>query len=138
MCFPGALGQRQGVSFILFFWGGVPLLLGSTWQEKVSTVRSYMKNHTMAPTALLLSALDETACEWGFRSASGSCSLKHPPGPRSIQLFLKQQHIHYMSSSVMDHRNSEGEGSSFSGLQNKEAKELQASGASPWATREME
>lgn len=38
----------------------------------------------------------------------------------------------------MDHRNSEGEGRSFSGLQNKKAKELQANGASPWATREMD
>lgn len=42
---------------------------GSTWQEKVSTVRSYMKNHTMAPTALLLSALDETAWLFNLRSS---------------------------------------------------------------------
>ncbi|ERE65070.1 xaa-Pro aminopeptidase 2-like protein [Cricetulus griseus] len=42
---------------------------GSTWQEKVSTVRSYMKNHAMAPTGLLLSALDETA--WLFNLRSG-------------------------------------------------------------------
>ncbi|XP_057615855.1 xaa-Pro aminopeptidase 2 isoform X2 [Chionomys nivalis] len=42
---------------------------GSTWQEKVSTVRSFMKNHTEAPTALLLSALDETAWLFNLRSS---------------------------------------------------------------------
>ncbi|CAH6779968.1 xaa-Pro aminopeptidase 2 [Phodopus roborovskii] len=42
---------------------------GSTWQEKVSTIRSYMKNHTMAPTGLLLSALDETAWLFNLRSS---------------------------------------------------------------------
>lgn len=42
---------------------------GSTWQEKVSTVRSYMKNHAMAPTAVLLSALDETAWLFNLRSS---------------------------------------------------------------------
>uniref|UniRef100_A0A8C5L4H3 Xaa-Pro aminopeptidase 2 n=1 Tax=Jaculus jaculus TaxID=51337 RepID=A0A8C5L4H3_JACJA len=41
---------------------------GSTWQEKVSSIRSHMKNHTMAPTALLLSALDETAWLFNLRS----------------------------------------------------------------------
>lgn len=42
---------------------------GSTWQEKVTTVRSYMQNHTMAPTGLLLSALDETAWLFNLRSS---------------------------------------------------------------------
>ncbi|XP_005076904.1 xaa-Pro aminopeptidase 2 [Mesocricetus auratus] len=42
---------------------------GSTWQEKVSTIRSSMKNHTMAPTGLLLSALDETAWLFNLRSS---------------------------------------------------------------------
>ncbi|KAL1766088.1 xaa-Pro aminopeptidase 2 [Sigmodon hispidus] len=42
---------------------------GSTWQEKVSTIRSYMVNHTMAPTGLLLSALDETAWLFNLRSS---------------------------------------------------------------------
>ncbi|CAO2622386.1 Xaa-Pro aminopeptidase 2 [Lemmus lemmus] len=42
---------------------------GSTWQDKVSTVRSYMKNHSMAPTGLLLSALDETAWLFNLRSS---------------------------------------------------------------------
>lgn len=39
------------------------LLLGSSWQEKVSGIRSQMQKHREAPTAVLLSALDETACE---------------------------------------------------------------------------
>ncbi|OBS79001.1 hypothetical protein A6R68_18611 [Neotoma lepida] len=42
---------------------------GSTWQEKVSTIRSYMQNHTRAPTGLLLSALDETAWLFNLRSS---------------------------------------------------------------------
>lgn len=42
---------------------------GSTWQEKVSTIRSYMQNHTMAPTGVLLSALDETAWLFNLRSS---------------------------------------------------------------------
>ncbi|XP_028743206.1 xaa-Pro aminopeptidase 2 [Peromyscus leucopus] len=42
---------------------------GSTWQEKVTAVRSYMQNHTMAPTGLLLSALDETAWLFNLRSS---------------------------------------------------------------------
>lgn len=42
---------------------------GSTWQEKVSTIRSNMQNHTMAPTGVLLSALDETAWLFNLRSS---------------------------------------------------------------------
>ncbi|XP_052027456.1 xaa-Pro aminopeptidase 2 [Apodemus sylvaticus] len=42
---------------------------GSTWQEKVSTIRSFMQNHTKAPTAVLLSALDETAWLFNLRSS---------------------------------------------------------------------
>uniref|UniRef100_A0A8C6RAZ3 Xaa-Pro aminopeptidase 2 n=1 Tax=Nannospalax galili TaxID=1026970 RepID=A0A8C6RAZ3_NANGA len=42
---------------------------GSTWREKVSVIRSYMQNHTMAPTGLLLSALDETAWLFNLRSS---------------------------------------------------------------------
>lgn len=77
---------KDNVCHSYFLW--VPLLLGSTWQEKVSTIRSYMQNHTMAPTGVLLSALDETACEWGFVNMSGSGSPK-PPGPCDIEIFLK-------------------------------------------------
>ncbi|KFO21955.1 Xaa-Pro aminopeptidase 2 [Fukomys damarensis] len=35
---------------------------GSTWQDKVSDIRSQMQKHSKAPTAVLLTALDETAC----------------------------------------------------------------------------
>ncbi|XP_028622836.1 xaa-Pro aminopeptidase 2 [Grammomys surdaster] len=42
---------------------------GSTWQEKVSTIRNYMQNHSKAPTAVLLSALDETAWLFNLRSS---------------------------------------------------------------------
>uniref|UniRef100_A0A8C6I5E5 X-prolyl aminopeptidase (aminopeptidase P) 2, membrane-bound n=1 Tax=Mus spicilegus TaxID=10103 RepID=A0A8C6I5E5_MUSSI len=68
---------------------------GSTWQEKVSAVRSYMVHHAKTPTGVLLSALDETACEWGFLNMGRSGSPKLP-GPCNIQLFLKQQHIHQL------------------------------------------
>lgn len=53
-----------------FLWA--PLLLGSTWQEKVSGIRSQMQAHSKAPTAVLLSALDETACECGFMDTNGA------------------------------------------------------------------
>ncbi|XP_021043774.1 xaa-Pro aminopeptidase 2 [Mus pahari] len=42
---------------------------GSTWQEKVSTVRSYMEHHAKTPTGVLLSALDETAWLFNLRSS---------------------------------------------------------------------
>ncbi|XP_042538331.1 xaa-Pro aminopeptidase 2 [Dipodomys spectabilis] len=42
--------------------------IGSTWQEKVSDIRSQMQKHSMAPTAVLLSALDETAWLFNLRS----------------------------------------------------------------------
>lgn len=42
---------------------------GSTWQEKVSTIRSYMQDHPKAPTGVLLSALDETAWLFNLRSS---------------------------------------------------------------------
>ncbi|XP_003796978.1 xaa-Pro aminopeptidase 2 [Otolemur garnettii] len=41
---------------------------GNTWQEKVSNIRSQMQNHLKAPTAVLLSALDETAWLFNLRS----------------------------------------------------------------------
>uniref|UniRef100_A0A8C9QFI7 Xaa-Pro aminopeptidase 2 n=1 Tax=Spermophilus dauricus TaxID=99837 RepID=A0A8C9QFI7_SPEDA len=41
---------------------------GSTWQEKVSGIRSQMQAHSKAPTAVLLSALDETAWLFNLRS----------------------------------------------------------------------
>lgn len=56
------------------------LLLGSTWQEKVSSIRSQMQKHHKAPTALLLSALDETACEYRF---SDTCRHLGPPNPQA-------------------------------------------------------
>ncbi|XP_047391877.1 xaa-Pro aminopeptidase 2 isoform X2 [Sciurus carolinensis] len=42
---------------------------GSTWQEKVSGIRSQMQMHSEAPTAVLLSALDETAWLFNLRSS---------------------------------------------------------------------
>ncbi|XP_055963721.1 xaa-Pro aminopeptidase 2 [Sorex fumeus] len=41
---------------------------GSTWQEKVSGIRSQMLKNRKAPTAVLLSALDETAWLFNLRS----------------------------------------------------------------------
>nr|XP_058147044.1 xaa-Pro aminopeptidase 2 isoform X2 [Dasypus novemcinctus] len=41
---------------------------GSTWQDKVSSIRSQMQKHRKAPTAVLLSALDETAWLFNLRS----------------------------------------------------------------------
>ncbi|XP_053548036.1 xaa-Pro aminopeptidase 2 [Bombina bombina] len=41
--------------------------VGSTWQEKISTVRSQMRAHTQKPTAVLLSALEETAWLFNLR-----------------------------------------------------------------------
>lgn len=42
---------------------------GSTWQEKVSNIRSQMQKHRKAPTAVLLSMLDETAWLFNLRSS---------------------------------------------------------------------
>uniref|UniRef100_A0A8D1JD93 Xaa-Pro aminopeptidase 2 n=1 Tax=Sus scrofa TaxID=9823 RepID=A0A8D1JD93_PIG len=42
---------------------------GSTWQEKVSNIRSQMQKHHERPTAVLLSALDETAWLFNLRSS---------------------------------------------------------------------
>ncbi|XP_075395226.1 xaa-Pro aminopeptidase 2 [Tenrec ecaudatus] len=42
---------------------------GSTWQEKISGIRSQMQKHRRAPTAVLLSALDETAWLFNLRSS---------------------------------------------------------------------
>ncbi|XP_006204058.1 xaa-Pro aminopeptidase 2 [Vicugna pacos] len=42
---------------------------GSTWQEKVSDIRSQMQKRHEAPTAVLLSALDETAWLFNLRGS---------------------------------------------------------------------
>ncbi|KAM5290208.1 xaa-Pro aminopeptidase 2 isoform 2-T3 [Glossophaga mutica] len=42
---------------------------GSTWQEKVSSIRSQMQKHPKAPTAVLLSMLDEIAWLFNLRSS---------------------------------------------------------------------
>ncbi|XP_019060648.1 xaa-Pro aminopeptidase 2 isoform X3 [Fukomys damarensis] len=42
---------------------------GSTWQDKVSDIRSQMQKHSKAPTAVLLTALDETAWLFNLRSS---------------------------------------------------------------------
>lgn len=39
------------------------LLPGSSWQEKVAGIRQQMEQHVRRPTAVLLSGLEETACE---------------------------------------------------------------------------
>lgn len=38
-------------------------LPGSSWQEKVAGIRQQMEQHVRRPTAVLLSGLEETACE---------------------------------------------------------------------------
>lgn len=38
-------------------------LPGSSWQEKVAGIRQRMEQHARHPTAVLLSGLEETACE---------------------------------------------------------------------------
>uniref|UniRef100_A0AAR2L1A2 X-prolyl aminopeptidase (aminopeptidase P) 2, membrane-bound n=1 Tax=Pygocentrus nattereri TaxID=42514 RepID=A0AAR2L1A2_PYGNA len=38
--------------------------IGVTWQNKVDQIRGQMMDNPYKPTALLLSALDETACKW--------------------------------------------------------------------------
>uniref|UniRef100_A0A8I4A3A0 Xaa-Pro aminopeptidase n=1 Tax=Callithrix jacchus TaxID=9483 RepID=A0A8I4A3A0_CALJA len=45
------------------------LSIGSTWQEKVSGVRSQMQKHQKTPTAVLLSALEETAWLFNLRAS---------------------------------------------------------------------
>lgn len=57
-----------------------PLLQGNTWQKKVSDIRSQMQKHPKAPTAVLLSALDETACECGLMDTGGRLG---PPKPQA-------------------------------------------------------
>ncbi|XP_046938091.1 xaa-Pro aminopeptidase 2 [Lynx rufus] len=42
---------------------------GNTWQKKVSDIRSQMQKHPKAPTAVLLSALDETAWLFNLRGS---------------------------------------------------------------------
>ncbi|KAM8896690.1 xaa-Pro aminopeptidase 2 isoform 2-T2 [Lycaon pictus] len=42
---------------------------GSTWKEKVSDIRSQMQKHRKGPTAVLLSALDETAWLFNLRGS---------------------------------------------------------------------
>ena len=39
-----------------------------SWQEKVEHIRSLMRESPYEPTAVLLSALDETACECIFNT----------------------------------------------------------------------
>nr|XP_060612311.1 xaa-Pro aminopeptidase 2 isoform X1 [Anolis sagrei ordinatus] len=41
--------------------------IGSTWQEKVSHIRTQMENHNRKPTAVLLSGLEETAWLFNLR-----------------------------------------------------------------------
>jgi len=41
----------------------VCLFAERSWQMKVEHIRSLMRDNPYEPTALLLSALDETACE---------------------------------------------------------------------------
>uniref|UniRef100_A0A8B9D298 X-prolyl aminopeptidase 2 n=1 Tax=Anser cygnoides TaxID=8845 RepID=A0A8B9D298_ANSCY len=48
---------------------------GSSWQEKVAGIRQQMAEHTRRPTAVLLSGLEETACDWGS-GATGLFNLR--------------------------------------------------------------
>lgn len=66
---------------VFFFFS---LLPGSTWQDKVADIRNQMQQHSKAPTAVLLSALDETACEWGSEYPGGPYpQFSKPPGPKA-------------------------------------------------------
>lgn len=73
---------------LCFLWA--PLLLGSTWQEKVADIRSQMQKHRKGPTAVLLSALDETACEYGLVDTGRAPGPPQPPcllGPAALDSF---------------------------------------------------
>lgn len=85
---------------------------GNTWQEKVSVIRSLMKNHTMAPTGLLLSALDETAWLFNLRSSD----IPYNPffysytllTDSSIRLFVNKSRftpetLQYLNTGCTDH-----------------------------------
>ncbi|XP_032963987.1 xaa-Pro aminopeptidase 2 isoform X4 [Rhinolophus ferrumequinum] len=80
---------------------------GSTWQEKVSSIRSQMQKHHKAPTAVLLSALDETAWLFNLRSSD----IPYNPffysytllTDSSIRLFVNKSRfnsetLHYLNS----------------------------------------
>ncbi|XP_010850453.1 PREDICTED: xaa-Pro aminopeptidase 2-like [Bison bison bison] len=58
---------KEKVGHSCFLWAlSFP---GSTWQEKVAGIRSQMQKHHKAPTAVLLSALDETAWLFNLRGS---------------------------------------------------------------------
>ncbi|KAF6091819.1 X-prolyl aminopeptidase 2 [Phyllostomus discolor] len=84
---------------------------GSTWQEKVSSIRSQMEKHPKAPTAVLLSMLDETAWLFNLRSSD----ILYNPffysytllTNSSIRLFVDKSRINsktlqYLNSSCTD------------------------------------
>nr|XP_017519342.1 xaa-Pro aminopeptidase 2 isoform X1 [Manis javanica] len=71
---------------------------GSNWQEKVSAIRSQMQKHHNAPTAVLLSSLDETAWLFNLRGSD----IPYNPffysytllTNSSIRLFVNKSHLH--------------------------------------------
>lgn len=80
---------KEKVGHSCFLWAlSFP---GSTWQEKVAGIRSQMQKHPEAPTAVLLSALDETACEYRSVGAGRAWLPLEPPsflGPAAMTMYL--------------------------------------------------
>uniref|UniRef100_A0A452TCY9 Xaa-Pro aminopeptidase n=1 Tax=Ursus maritimus TaxID=29073 RepID=A0A452TCY9_URSMA len=83
---------------------------GGTWQEKVADIRSQMQKHRKGPTAVLLSALDETAWLFNLRGSD----IPYNPffysytllTDSSIRLFvnkscLDSETLKYLNSSCM-------------------------------------
>ncbi|EFB26863.1 hypothetical protein PANDA_007139, partial [Ailuropoda melanoleuca] len=83
---------------------------GGTWQEKVADIRSQMQKHRKGPTAVLLSALDETAWLFNLRGSD----IPYNPffysytllTDSSIRLFvnkscLASETLKYLNSSCM-------------------------------------
>lgn len=89
---------RGKVCHLRFLWAS--LLLGSNWQEKVSAIRSQMQKHHNAPTAVLLSSLDETACEYRSADMGGRLGPPSPLGP-TAQVTSPNHHILSSSESSM-------------------------------------
>lgn len=115
-----------------FLWA--PSLLGSTWQDKVSGIRSQMQQRREAPTAVLLSALDETACEYGRMATGGRLGPPNPQASWAMQHRTRPATPTYppvlRSLWPWPVRTKKG-GSRTSWLQKKETRKPRASGGQP-------
>ncbi|RLV84244.1 hypothetical protein DV515_00016313, partial [Chloebia gouldiae] len=56
---------------------------GRIWQEKVAGIRQRMEQHVRRPTAVLLSGLEETACEYHGGAMAGAVG-SNPGGGRAV------------------------------------------------------